>query len=61
VKERIIWSDVKCIRQFVLIAVKSAKFPLNLTEADPFTAENAMLREDRKDQIDRIEDTEKNR
>jgi len=52
-----IWSDVKCIRQFVLIVVRSAKFPSNLTEADPSTAENAMLREDHKDQTDRIEGT----
>ena len=53
------WSDVKCIRQFVLIAVSSVKFPSNLTEKDPFTAENAMLKEDHKDQTDRIEDTKK--
>ena len=42
----------KCIRQFVLSVVRSVKFRLNLTEADPYTAENVMQREDPREEID---------
>jgi len=42
----------KCIRQFVLSAAKNVKFRSNLTEADPYTAENAMQREDPQEEID---------
>jgi len=42
----------KCIRQFVLIVARNVKFRLNLTEADPYTAENAMQREDPQEEID---------
>ncbi len=36
----------KCIRQFVLSVARNVKFRSNLTEADPYTAENAMQREE---------------
>jgi hypothetical protein len=42
----------KCIRQFVLTVGKSAKFRSNLMEADRYTAENAMKREDPQGEID---------
>jgi hypothetical protein len=42
----------KCIRRFVLSVAKNVKFRLNLTEADPYTAENAMQREDPQEEID---------
>jgi hypothetical protein len=42
----------KCIRQFALIVARNVKFRLNLTEADPYTAENAMQREDPQEEID---------
>ncbi len=42
----------KCIRQFVLIVAKNVKFRSNLMEADRYTAENAMQREDRREEID---------
>ena len=42
----------KCIRQFVLIVAKNVKFHSNLTEADQYTAENAMQREDPQEEID---------
>jgi len=42
----------KCIRQFALIVERNAKFPSNLTEADPYTAENAMLNEDPREEVD---------
>jgi hypothetical protein len=35
----------RCIRQFARNVNKNVKFHSNLTEADPFTAENAMQRE----------------
>jgi len=41
----------KCIRQFVLSVVKNVKFRSNLTEADPYTAENAILNEDPQEDI----------
>jgi hypothetical protein len=41
----------KCIRQFVLSAARNVKFRSNLTEADPYTAENAMQREDPQEEI----------
>ena len=37
------WSDEKRTRQSVLNAEKNAKSPSNQTEADQFTAENAIL------------------
>jgi len=42
----------KCIRQFVLSAERNVKFRSNLMEADPYTAENAMQREDPQEEID---------
>jgi len=42
----------KCIRQFVLSVARNVKFRLNLTEADLYTAENAMQREDPQEEID---------
>ena len=38
------WQRKKCIRQFVLIAERNAKYPSNLTQADLFTAVSAGLR-----------------
>ncbi len=42
----------KCIRQFALIVERNAKFPSNLTEEDQYTAENAMQREDPREEVD---------
>ena len=42
----------KCIRQFVLSAERNVKFRSNLTEADQYTAENAMQREDPREEAD---------
>jgi len=42
----------KCIRQFVLIASKNVKFRSNLTEADLYTAENAMQKEAPPEEVD---------
>jgi len=42
----------KCIRQFVLSVARNVKFRSNLTEADQYTAENAMQREDPQEEID---------
>ena len=36
----------KCIRQFVQSVEKNVKFPSNLTDADRYTAENAILNEE---------------
>jgi len=36
----------KCTRLYALIVVKNVKFPSNLTEANPYTAENAIPNED---------------
>jgi len=36
----------KCIRPYVLTVVKNVRSPSNLTEADPYTAENVILNED---------------
>jgi len=41
----------KCIRQFALSVARNVKFRSNLTEADPYTAENAMQREDPQEEI----------
>jgi len=41
----------KCIRLYAPTAVKNVKFPSNLTEADPYTAENAILNEDPREDI----------
>ena len=41
----------KCIRQFARNVNKNVKFRSNLTEADPYTAENAMQREDLQEEI----------
>jgi hypothetical protein len=42
----------KCIRQFVLSVTRNVKFHSNLTEADPYTAENALQRGDPQEEID---------
>jgi len=42
----------KCIRQFVRNVNKNVKFLSNLTEADPYTAENAMQREAPPEEVD---------
>jgi len=42
----------KCIRQFVLSVARNVKFRSNLMKADPYTAENAMQREDPQEEID---------
>ncbi len=42
----------KCIRQFVLSVNRNVKFRSNLMEADPYTAENAMQREDPQEEMD---------
>jgi hypothetical protein len=42
----------KCIRQFAPNVNKNVKFRSNLTEADPYTAENAMQREGPQEEID---------
>jgi len=36
----------KCTRLYALIVVKNVKFPSNLTEANPYIAENAIPNED---------------
>jgi hypothetical protein len=36
----------KCIRPYAPIVGRNVKSPSNLTEADPYTAENAILNED---------------
>lgn len=57
----------KCTRQSALTVARNARFRSNLTELDPSTAENALPKEDPKDQasvagdpldpIDQTEDT----
>jgi hypothetical protein len=42
----------KCTKQSVLNASKSVKCHSNLTEADQYTAENAMQREDHQEEVD---------
>jgi hypothetical protein len=42
----------KCIRQFVLSVARNVKFRSNLTEAGPYTAKNAIEREDPQEEID---------
>jgi len=42
----------KCIRQCALSVARNVKFRSNLTEADPYTAKNAMQREDPQEEID---------
>jgi len=44
-------SAEKCIKQSVLIVAKNVKFRSNLKEADPYTAENAILNEDPREDI----------
>jgi hypothetical protein len=39
----------KRTRPYALTVVKNVKFPSNLTEVDPYTAENAILNEDPKE------------
>jgi len=36
----------KCTRLYALTVVRNVRFRSNLTEADPYTAENVMLKED---------------
>jgi hypothetical protein len=43
----------KCTRQSVLSVERNAKFRSNQTEADQFTAENAMLNEDPREDFKR--------
>ena len=45
-------NEEKCIRQFVLSVARNVKFRSNLMEADPYTVENAMQREDPREEID---------
>ena len=42
----------KCTMQSVPNVDKNVKFLSNLTEADPYTAENAMQREDPQEEMD---------
>ena len=42
----------KCIRQFARNVNKNVKFLSNLTEVDPYTAENAMQREAHQEEVD---------
>jgi hypothetical protein len=42
----------KCIRQSALSVAKNVQFHSSLTEADLFTAENAIRNEDRHEEID---------
>ena len=44
----------KCIRQFVLIVEKNAKYPSNLTQPDLFTVEIATQKEDRQEEDSRL-------
>jgi hypothetical protein len=44
----------RCTRQFAATVERNAKFPSNLTEADPYTAENVILNEDRHEDIELI-------
>ena len=39
----------KCTRPYALIVVKNVRYPSNLTGADPYTAENAILNEDHRE------------
>ena len=43
--------EEKCIRQSALNVVKNAKFRSNLTEADQYTVENAILNEEEQEDI----------
>ncbi len=51
-----LWKDVRCTRQYALIAERNAKFPSSLTRTGQSTAESAGLREDPKDQVSAAED-----
>ena len=44
----------KCTRSYVRIVVKNVRFLSNLTEADQYTAENAILNEDHKEEDIRL-------
>jgi hypothetical protein len=48
------WQRKRCIRQFVLIVERNAKFRSSLTQADLFTAENAGLKEEIRDEDSRL-------
>jgi hypothetical protein len=48
------WQRKRCIRQFVLIVERNVKFRSSLTQADPFTAENAGLKEEIRDEDSRL-------
>jgi hypothetical protein len=48
------WQRKRCIRQFVLIVERNAKFRSSLTQADPYTAENAGLKEEIQDEDSRL-------
>jgi len=41
----------KCTRPYALIVVKNVRYPSNRMEADPYTAENAILNEDPQEDI----------
>jgi hypothetical protein len=44
------WQRKKCIRQFVLIVERNAKFPSSLTQADRSTAESVGPREETREE-----------
>jgi hypothetical protein len=48
------WPRKRCIRQFVLIAERNAKSRSSLTQADPYTAENAGLKKEIQDEDSRL-------
>jgi hypothetical protein len=43
--------EKRCTRQFAPTVERNVKFPSSLTEADPYTAENVILNEDRHEDI----------
>jgi len=45
----------RCTRQFALNVERNVKFPSNLTQADPFTAESAGLRNVAQDEDSRLD------
>jgi hypothetical protein len=48
------WQRKRCIRQFVLIVERNAKFRSSLTQADPCTAVNAGLKKEIQDGDSRL-------
>jgi hypothetical protein len=43
--------DEKCTKLYARIAVKNVRFHSNLTEADPYTAETVIVKEDPQEDI----------